>query len=335
MVRLLWRPDPPDATPRLDGCSMVDQKCSTPRDARAVIGNAIGVQCLYAIGKESDGALYAAKWVFSSCRIDARRSTAHVLAYRTAGDATITRRVSGTSVRKKPVVGSVSFTPADEGPGWSSEGSSESLHLYIPQARFERIACENASIPAAVHGFFGVVDPWLDGLFRMLISEFELFRMTGPEPEPLFLEQIEVLLVRHLLREFAGSGITRAPHNGPGHPLRNSELHKVLDYIAAHLAGDIRLQNLADLVHMSAGHFLRRFATTSGTTPHRYVQEQRLQKARALLQSTTDSVATVALQCGFKSPAHLSTRFCGRFGLTPSRFRVRTRSGINACSAGS
>lgn len=63
----------------------------------------------------------------------------------------------------------------------------------------------------------------------------------------------------------------------------------------------------------------------AGTTPYHYVLEQRLQTARSMLRSSLEPVSRIAVECGFKTQSHLSARFHGRFGMSPSKFRGAQR----------
>ena len=99
---------------------------------------------------------------------------------------------------------------------------------------------------------------------------------------------------------------------------------RVLEYIEANLQRNIGLQELADLVGYSRGHFLRMFRVATGTTPHRYLTERRIERAKALLTGGQLALTDVAAFCGFSSQSHLSTEFRRRTGMSPARFR-RTR----------
>ena len=59
---------------------------------------------------------------------------------------------------------------------------------------------------------------------------------------------------------------------------------RLMALVHDHLASDLSLTRMADEVGLSAHHFARVFKATFGTTPHRYVQHQRLEAADAALQ---------------------------------------------------
>jgi AraC family transcriptional regulator len=77
---------------------------------------------------------------------------------------------------------------------------------------------------------------------------------------------------------------------------------------------------LAAKVGMGLGSFLREFKVTFAATPHQYIQQRRLVRARELLR-TDASLSTVALETGFASHSHFSTVFRAAIGVTPSGYR--------------
>src|SRR5439155_11671810 len=78
---------------------------------------------------------------------------------------------------------------------------------------------------------------------------------------------------------------------------------------------------LAAKVGMGLGRFLREFKVTFAATPHQYIQQRRLARARDMLRSTDASLSTVALETGFASHSHFATAFRAATGVTPSSYR--------------
>lgn len=100
----------------------------------------------------------------------------------------------------------------------------------------------------------------------------------------------------------------------------------VLDYIEAALAEPLALADLAQVAAMPPLRFLRSFASATGMTPHAYITERRLQRARLLLRATDDPVAAIAADCGFAHQSHLGALLKQRVGLSPLAYRVRSRA---------
>ncbi|HEY9126905.1 MAG TPA: helix-turn-helix transcriptional regulator, partial [Acidobacteriaceae bacterium] len=83
---------------------------------------------------------------------------------------------------------------------------------------------------------------------------------------------------------------------------------------------------LAHSCGYSRGHFLRMFQARTGVTPHEYHMQLRLQHAKSLLASSTESLIDIAAACGFSNQSHLTSVFRRRIGTTPSSFRRQTSS---------
>lgn len=81
------------------------------------------------------------------------------------------------------------------------------------------------------------------------------------------------------------------------------------------------LQTLAAETGYSRLHFLRMFRAATGQTPHRYLLQLRLTRAKDLLQQRRTSLIDIAAMCGFSSQSHMSRVFRQLLGMTPSEYR--------------
>jgi AraC family transcriptional regulator len=136
--------------------------------------------------------------------------------------------------------------------------------------------------------------------------------MLAAQPDTLRIEEQAALFMARIAQP-------RTTH-GRYHPDRRVHA-RVLDYIEAALDGPLTLADLAHLAEMPLLRFLRSFASATGTTPHAYMTERRLQRARHLLCTTDDPVAAIALDCGFSHQSHLGTALRQRMGLRPLQYR--------------
>jgi AraC family transcriptional regulator len=107
--------------------------------------------------------------------------------------------------------------------------------------------------------------------------------------------------------------------------LTDAQLCGVRDYVDAHLADDISVADLAALTGLSVFHFTRKFKTTIGVAPYQYVLEARVERAKALIQTSALPLATIAEMTGFSSPSHFSRTFTEIVGASPSAFRRSRR----------
>jgi AraC family transcriptional regulator len=84
---------------------------------------------------------------------------------------------------------------------------------------------------------------------------------------------------------------------------------------------DLSLQALANESGYSRVHFVRMFRAATGSSPHNYLLNLRLERARELLKNPSLSLIDIALDCGFSSHSHMSRLFHKRVGVTPSAYR--------------
>jgi len=96
---------------------------------------------------------------------------------------------------------------------------------------------------------------------------------------------------------------------------------ETLDWAREHLHTDLSVKNMARHARTSERTFARRFAEATGTTPHRWVTQNRILLARDLLESTTLSIDDVSRRCGLGSAANLRHHFGRELHTTPSRYR--------------
>jgi AraC family transcriptional regulator len=102
-------------------------------------------------------------------------------------------------------------------------------------------------------------------------------------------------------------------------------LRRVLDYISAHVADEIKLEELARVACLSTFHFARVFTFAIGVPPHRYVSRMRLENAMAEIAAGRLPLAEVALNARFSSQASFTRAFRRAIGMTPAEYRRRLR----------
>lgn len=102
-------------------------------------------------------------------------------------------------------------------------------------------------------------------------------------------------------------------------------LGPVLEWMLANIDEPFTVDDLARRAAMSPRTFARRFVAETGTTPHQWVTDQRVLRARHLLEETDLSVDAVARDAGFGSAALLRHHFTRCTGITPTAFRTQRR----------
>jgi AraC family transcriptional regulator len=87
------------------------------------------------------------------------------------------------------------------------------------------------------------------------------------------------------------------------------QLRKAVEYMEANLLEDIRLSELAGITGLSPSHFARAFKVSMGLTPHRWLSEQRIHRAKRLMKKDGKPVSVAAHLAGFASQSHFTKAF--------------------------
>jgi AraC family transcriptional regulator len=102
-----------------------------------------------------------------------------------------------------------------------------------------------------------------------------------------------------------------------------ARINRVLDHVETHLHEELRLRDLARVACFSEFHFHRIFAAMTGETPNRFIQRLRVEKAAGrLITNRKVPITTVALDCGFSSPAAFARAFRAHFAMSASQWRA-------------
>ncbi|VWC59384.1 two-component system response regulator [Burkholderia contaminans] len=90
------------------------------------------------------------------------------------------------------------------------------------------------------------------------------------------------------------------------------------------------VEQLARAVGTHEKRLSRAFRDNLGQTVFEYLRQERLRIAQDLLDSTSLSIASIAKEIGFSTPANFATAFRERFGLTPTEWRRQRHAGERA-----
>ena len=103
----------------------------------------------------------------------------------------------------------------------------------------------------------------------------------------------------------------------------NRRMLRVRDMIDRNYAHPLDLAQLAAAVHVSESHLIRKFRSTFGETPYRYLQRRRIERAMFMLRESDESVSRICLDVGFTSLGAFSRTFAEIVGESPSTYRRR------------
>ena len=99
------------------------------------------------------------------------------------------------------------------------------------------------------------------------------------------------------------------------------QARRVVAYIESNIGLSFGVADLAGIVQLSIGHFSRAFKESFGQPPLVYVKVRRMRHAQAIMLSTREPLAQIALDCGMCDQAHFSRVFRKIVGISPSLWR--------------
>lgn len=167
-------------------------------------------------------------------------------------------------------------------------GAATSAHLVIPANELLN------AFKTQFMGYFGKTMQGLEHILQLKLQELMLLLLGGSQGQQVlsFMQGIAY-----------------------GKPLD-------IDFIVRkHLLQPLSLEELAKLSGRSLASFKRDFQQQYNCAPKKWINEQRLEHARMLLQHSGNNVTEVALECGFENIPHFIRIFKQKFGFTPNSLR--------------
>ncbi len=202
--------------------------------------------------------------------------------------------------------------------GIAARGRAEGLrfvrHLVLAfdVAALDRMVEDEIDLTHVLNARPMFADPGIMRLAQLFAEECE----TDQSHSRLYGDNLSMALLLALSRLVAPE--SRSVKHGQLAPW---QLRRVTDYLAAHLAEDIPLQILSDLVKLSRSYFSRAFKISTGLAPHQWLLQARISKAKQLLLETERPLAQIAIDVGFADQAHFTRTFRREAGESPGAWQ--------------
>jgi len=141
-------------------------------------------------------------------------------------------------------------------------------------------------------------------------------RSFSHKEQLLVLKQQELLVL--LASSDHGQAVTRFLRSA-----MNAEPEDLASIVKEYMLQPVTLEEMASLSNRSLASFKRDFQRYYQSPPRQWINRQRLEHARMLLDNTDEQVSDVALACGFESTSHFIRIFKKEFGVTPHVLRAK------------
>ncbi len=156
------------------------------------------------------------------------------------------------------------------------------------------------------------ITPEIRALRQTFITEAD----RGPGSSSFLLGSCSSALAGYLVRS-AASRLLGLEEAAP----RRADIRNAVDYLNDHYQDECRLSDVAGAANLSLFHLIRVFKSETGKTPHEYLVDLRISKARQLLADRRFTIKEIAYQCGFQEPGSFSRVFQQRLGSPPRTYR--------------
>jgi|GEM_PF-1717975 len=106
--------------------------------------------------------------------------------------------------------------------------------------------------------------------------------------------------------------------------LADTRIHRISEstaYIEEHLHEPLRIDELAEISHMSLRHFNRLFREVMDMSPREYIIHCRLEHAKTKLGDFTIPISQLAEESGYMDISYFSRQFKEKYGMSPRQYR--------------
>lgn len=239
-------------------------------------------------------------------------------------DAVMSRSAGGPWQSERVSPGAFSILTRGEQSQWKWDRPIDVTHLYVPQTELSRVAedvFERDIKDVSMEDCVRAEDP----ILTCLMTAFENELNSGGIGGNLYLAALREQLCIHLLRHYAKASYREVLLDGR---MASWQRRRVVEFIEENLDRNIKLDEIAFEMHLSVSGLIRKFQADFDCSPHAYVLNQRLERAKRMLTERTDMpLRLVAESCGFSDASHMVRHFKRAFLMTPSEYR-----GLKDCS---
>ncbi|WP_017314916.1 helix-turn-helix domain-containing protein [Mastigocladopsis repens] len=215
--------------------------------------------------------------------------------------------------------GDVTVIPANSCHKSSWELETEFLILSLEKALFARAVYDSVDLQQTdILPHFATSDPLLQQIGLALKAELESDGMGSR----VYIESLATTLCLHLLKHYSVSSTKIAIHS---EGLSSLKLRQAIEYINQNLEKDLGLAEISTALGVSMYHFSRLFKQSTGYSPHQYVMNCRIERAKRLLAKTEEAIDEICQQVGFQSQSHFTNVFRKLIGTTPKAYRKQVK----------
>ena len=223
------------------------------------------------------------------------------------------RRIAIASLR----AGDCMIHDLKRGPAVLIDKPLHSLLFYLPRGALDALA-DDANVPRITELDYepgaGIVDGTVKNIGLSLLTAVR----TPERVSRIFTDHATLAVAGHIAQTYGGLQTLARPAQGGLAPWQEK---RARDLLAADLSGSTPLEGIARACGLSASHFCRAFRKSTGLAPHAWLQNHRIETAKAMLRRREAPLSSVALACGFADQSHFTRVFSRQVGISPGAWR--------------
>ncbi|MDF2945139.1 MAG: DNA-binding protein AraC-type [Herbinix sp.] len=133
----------------------------------------------------------------------------------------------------------------------------------------------------------------------------------------MIVDSLSIQIVATILREInSNSNVGRyCITEGDGY-VKNAK-----EYMQGFYNSNISIIDICSEINISPYHFIRLFKEKTGTTPHEYLLNLRIENAKKMIKDNEDNITSIGKKCGFINNSHFSTTFKRLTGVSPVEYK--------------
>jgi AraC family transcriptional regulator len=240
----------------------------------------------------------------------------HFFVFHLRGSVAIQWSLAGNDFDGHVTPGHYEYFPCRQSVGVQLKGTIETMHLYLRNSIVEQVSADivASSNSRGLRPVFNGSDPLLVQLAMSIRLALNERRMASR----LYVEHLSWTFAAHLVHS-SRQAVLSAALRSQG--LSRRQLQRVVEFIEENLEKDLGVEDLARAASLNPAYFGRQFKKATNLSPHQFVTQRRVERAKRLLAVDGSSIADIAVACGFCHQEHLTRTFRARCGITPAAYR--------------
>jgi AraC-like DNA-binding protein len=228
------------------------------------------------------------------------------------------RTIAGNLEHQLLPSNTITLTPSSVGVQDEIATSLKAEHVYLRQSFLNETASEifkDGNSGRSTDCILNLNDP----ILQKILGAIRGFLLGSRQNDRLKADYISHVLAVHLLTRYSSIGYGGADLEAPA--FNSRETGRIFDYITENISANMSVDDLAQIVNLKTGQFIRRFKATMNMTPHHFLTMNRIYKAKKFLMMPNMEQSQIALLCGFSNQSHFITTFKQFTKFTPNEYR--------------